>query len=366
MFLTEFSQLLGNDPIKNYLMRMVQKQAVANSLLFAGPDGIGKSLFAYVLAATLIGVDSHQKHKLETGNHPDVHIYRPEGKLSLHSIQSMRQLSEEVHLPPFEAPWKVFIIHEADRMLSSSSNALLKTFEEPSARTVIILLSDLPSALLPTIPSRCRTLHFQRIANKDIQAYLKQRYSFDGKQIDSIVMQSQGSLGRAIRLAEQGDSPIRKLLLDLLSNGRLATYRDFSEKIREICEHVETSKKQAELATKKDLYAPHKDSLSAVQQHVLEKELEGVVTLRFFNDVHAVFDIILSWYRDIHLLQEKGDPLRMMNPDYEEILLKIMSEKKTHSLEYVQKVCEEALLSLKRSTNFTICLENLFLKLDLI
>ncbi len=84
----------------------------------------------------------------------------------------MRQLSEEIYLPPYEANWKVFIIHDADRMLSYSANALLKTFEEPPPRTLIILLSRSQASLLPTIVSRCYTLHFQNLPSSLIQNFL--------------------------------------------------------------------------------------------------------------------------------------------------------------------------------------------------
>ncbi|MBF5058662.1 hypothetical protein [Candidatus Neptunochlamydia vexilliferae] len=70
-------------------------------------------------------------------------------------IEAIRTLIEEANLPPFESERKVFIIHEADRMLPSSSNALLKTLEEPPSFVTIILISAHPEALLPTITSRC-------------------------------------------------------------------------------------------------------------------------------------------------------------------------------------------------------------------
>ena len=136
-----FEDIVGNDQIKEYLKRMVEQRAVANSLLFAGPEGIGKSLFAHALAKMLLGSDSH----------PDLHVYRPEGKIGMHSIDSMRQFSEDVYLAPFQGQWKVFIIHDAERMLTYSANALLKTFEEPAKDALIILLSSAPAALLPTI-----------------------------------------------------------------------------------------------------------------------------------------------------------------------------------------------------------------------
>ncbi len=130
--ITSFSQLVGNDFVKSCLQRMLDKKAVGHALLFAGIDGIGKSLFAQAVAASLMleeDPDGKHRSKIEKGIHPDIHLYRPEGKLGLHSMQALRQMCEEVYLPPYEANCKVFIIHEADRMLSYSANALLKTLK---------------------------------------------------------------------------------------------------------------------------------------------------------------------------------------------------------------------------------------------
>lgn len=115
---TSFTDIIGNDEIKQQLERMLAKQEMGHALLFSGPEGVGKSLFAYAFAARLIqattrGLLEEQVHKLSLGQHPDIHIYHPEGKLGLHSIQTMRLFSEEVYFPPFEAAWKVFIIHDA-------------------------------------------------------------------------------------------------------------------------------------------------------------------------------------------------------------------------------------------------------------
>ena len=137
-----FKHILGNDQIKFFLSQTLKLGTVGNSLLFAGPDGVGKSLFAEAFAKALISQDdpkgSH-RDKIESGNHPDIRVYRPEGKIGMHSLGSMRQFTEEVYQSPFEAKFKVFIIHDADRMLPASSNALLKTFEEPLQNSIIIL-----------------------------------------------------------------------------------------------------------------------------------------------------------------------------------------------------------------------------------
>jgi DNA polymerase III delta prime subunit len=85
----------------------------------------------------------------------DIHTLEPP-----HTILSVRQMIEEVGLPPFESPCKIFIIHSAEEMLPAAANALLKTLEEPPLDTYIVLLTADPDRLLPTVVSRCRPISF--------------------------------------------------------------------------------------------------------------------------------------------------------------------------------------------------------------
>lgn len=361
----DFSQIIGNDSVKKQLNRMVSKRAVGHALCFAGPDGIGKSLFAWALAARIMAeYDAGKDHaqKIQSGQHPDIHVYRPEGKLGLHSIQSLRQLSEEVHMPPYEASWKAFIIHDADRMLSYSANALLKTFEEPPPRTVIILLTRSQAALMPTILSRCSTVHFHSLSDQQVEEFLKQRYALEDGARAKMAILAQGSLGRAVRLAEQGDGA-RTQLLNLLAQGPLGNYRVLKESVQTLSEQVEGVKKHAEESAKGELCQTPTDQLTATQRNTLEKELEGITALVLAQEAQALFEIILSWYRDLQVLLLGGSSSHLANPDYAEYLEQAVQRGEFLPLAQVQQAVEEAYLALQRSTSLAICLETLLLKL---
>lgn len=138
---------------ERYISNMLESGKVGNALLFAGPAGSGKRDAAYKLSKKLADT-------------LDIHIYRPQGKGAMHSISSMRELANEAYLVPNQSKHKVFLIEDADRMLKYSANALLKTFEEPPLDTLIILISNKPHRLLPTILSRCRTVHFAPVAKQ--------------------------------------------------------------------------------------------------------------------------------------------------------------------------------------------------------
>ncbi len=143
--------------MKEYLARLAKSPNSSLALLFAGFDKKIKEEMAIDFASKIL----KNEEKIKSKNHPDLHFLYPEGKLGLHTISSIRKLIDEVNFPPFEASHKIFIIHDADRMQPASANALLKTFEEPSKQTIILLLAPSPQDLIPTIVSRCRTLYFR-------------------------------------------------------------------------------------------------------------------------------------------------------------------------------------------------------------
>ncbi|MCB1180873.1 MAG: hypothetical protein KDK55_02465 [Chlamydiia bacterium] len=128
--------------------RMIEKQRVPHALLFTGSFEANNAALDF--AKRLLHI--------KTETHPDLHLYRPDEKSGLHSISNIRALIEEVALFPYSAAWKVFLIFDADKMLPTGSHALLKTLEEPTPHTVIILTAMAKDQLLPTIRSRTQEI----------------------------------------------------------------------------------------------------------------------------------------------------------------------------------------------------------------
>lgn len=366
---TSFSQIIGNEEIKRRLIRMIANNSLGPALLFSGTDGIGKGLFAWVLAAEVMAAEDPihaEKHlfKMSCGSHPDVHLFRPEGKLGLHSIQSLRNLCEEVHLPPYEASRKFLIIHDAERMLSVSANALLKTFEEPPPRTVIILISSCQASLLPTIISRCSHFHFQPISDEAIKGFLKEKYQLEDSSYAPIIRLAGGSIGHAVKLSEKGSDSIRHRLLHFLAGGGNHNYPMLQEVVQSIAGQVETKKKQVEEITRKELYTVPTNQISAQQQQVLEKELEGVVALVLMEEARTIFSYILSWHRDLQLLLLGGSFSQLDNPDFAASLEQIVQRGNIQSLDTVLQAVKDGDLALQRSTSLAHCLENILLAIE--
>lgn len=363
-----FPEIFGNDPIKRHLSRLIEKNSVGHSLLFSGPAGVGKSLFAEEFAKKLLSrndpTGSHL-HKLKAGTHPDLHFYRPEGKIGMHSLASMRALSEEVYLPPYEAERKVFIIYHADRMLSYSANALLKTFEEPSPETVILLLSSSPELLLPTILSRCSIFRFHALHDEEMISLLMLKKQLPLEQATRIANLSQGSVAKALRFCQGTEDPLRTLAFEMLANGKFESYSSLAAKAKEIAELIEGSLKQVESEAREELFKGYCDKPTATQKEELEKEIDGIVAMRLRHEAESFFDILLTWNRDLHLLQLKGNHRFLYNGDRFEELQKALRNP-IIPVEDLLEAVKSTKLSLARSTPLHLCLENLFLRLKML
>ncbi len=153
-----FEFLGAHVAVKDYLSKAVSENKLPHALLLTGKDQKKKEDLVHVLAAHLLKTNVE---RIQRGAHPDFYSVRPEGKAGMHAIDSLRILIDEVHNTPFEGVGKVFVLHEADRMQPACSNALLKTLEEPNLDTTLILLTERPSEILPTIRSRTAILSLE-------------------------------------------------------------------------------------------------------------------------------------------------------------------------------------------------------------
>lgn len=317
--------LIGNQPTKILIERMCKDRHVPSTLLFAGPDGVGKGLFALNLVASLMGGD--HARKIAQGSHPDVHIYHPEGKNGLHSISSMRQLIEEMQFPPFEAPCKAFIVHDADRMLPTASNALLKTFEEPASDSTIILLSHEPEALLPTIVSRCRKIPFFPIEEEEMVRFIEEKWSKPPEEAKRIAFLAQGSLSKAEFLILQKSDVKTELLHRLLSHS--LNHSVFLKTLEELEEHLNFS-----------------------------QEEEGESASQRLKQMDALFEEIFYWYRDLHLKAHQADPRYLFHHT------PMTNPRALPSLEKVFTLLAQCRLAVQRSIKLRVALEHFFLQLS--
>jgi DNA polymerase-3 subunit delta' len=143
-----------------------------HALLLQGPAGVGKERFAAALAAALLC--SERKARLEAcgacpecaltraGSHPDLHwLQRPADRKSI-SVDQVRELAERLAMTSMRRGRRIAVVSPAHAMTPNAQNALLKTLEEPAPETLLMLVSSRPSAILPTLRSRCQRIEFAR------------------------------------------------------------------------------------------------------------------------------------------------------------------------------------------------------------
>ena len=363
------SHLVGNRHVAGYLKRMLDTGRVGNSLLFAGPSGVGKSLFAHAVAKALVTQnDPEGTHalKVDRHNHPDIRVLLPVGKLGMHNMETIRLFNRDVSEAPYESAWKVFIIHDDDRMLPYSANALLKTFEEPPTTSVIILISSAPEQLLPTVLSRCRRVAFQPVASEEIATLLQKDHNKSREEALVIAAQARGSVGAALHIAKAGPDPRRALLLKMLSQGRFTGFQELKTVVKELTTLVADDKQRCEAEQRQQLSSEVIKNLSAVQREAVEKEIEGAVAMRYQEQVSDLLDIILTWYRDMHLSHLGGDETLLFHPDFHRQTEQALQRGLLLPMAIVDEIVEKTKLSIERSTPLAPSLENLFLSLNML
>jgi DNA polymerase-3 subunit delta' len=335
----DFSDILGNDHIKKRLSSLLEKNSLSNALLFAGPSGVGKFSFAKKLAYHLMYPHhcENNKKKIENNNHPDLHIYEPCGKTSMHLIASIRDLISEVHISAFEAVVKVFIIKDASRMHPISFNALLKTLEEPTFDSYIILLTDNADEILPTITSRCFKLNFHSISIDEISLFLQNKFNKNPIEALAIAKISNGSIKLAKELVDDENYlKKRDFLINILLKKNIYNYLDFSNSLDEL-----------------DLF------------YSTDKISEDKKITNIKKEINLLFDKIFYFFRDLYILKEKIDEKNIFFFDKLEDLKKIDVSNIT-SIEIINNELEKSKLAISRNIKLKVALENFFLAINFI
>ncbi len=239
------TRLVGHGAAQATLARAAESGRLAHAWLFSGPEGVGKASLAYRFARHLLSGDmgegaeglnglgqdpNSRVFRLIAGDaHPDVlTIRRPEaGEGSGRGakrpqdlpIDQIRKIPAFLSLAASEGGWRVVIVDEADRLNRNSSNALLKVLEEPPDRTLLVLITEMPGRLMPTIRSRCRRLALERLSTADMAAWLESSgLEITGTDKDRLIDLVNGSPGRLVKLIEQDALATARVLDSLLSN----------------------------------------------------------------------------------------------------------------------------------------------------
>ena len=196
-----FNEVVGQDIITRTLKKAIENDQLAQSLLFCGPRGVGKTTCARILAKKINNFNS------SNSNNHSYNIFELDAA-SNNSVDDIRNLTEQVRVPPQIGNFKVFIIDEAHMLTTSAFNAFLKTLEEPPSHAIFILATTEKNKIIPTILSRCQIYDFKRIKIKDIVKVLesvsnKQNISFEVEALNLIAEKADGAIRDALSLFDQ-------------------------------------------------------------------------------------------------------------------------------------------------------------------
>jgi len=208
-------RVYGHEWAQKLLRAAILAQRTSHAYLFTGPDHVGKTTLARAFAQALTCDSPHQQglgacgqcrscRLAATQSHPDHRFISPDkGQIR---VDAIRDLIREANLSPVEGRFKVFIVRSFDQANLSAANALLKTLEEPSNTTRILLTSSQSASLLPTITSRCQILHLRPLPPEIVAQALEERWQVPADKAKLLAGLSGGRLGWAAEMATDPDS----------------------------------------------------------------------------------------------------------------------------------------------------------------
>ena len=316
-------EVVGQKRLVGMFDNILEEGRLVNSYLLKGPKGIGKKNFALYMAAKILCEENKacgkcfSCRKIENNNHPDLILFSKGDDTIL--VKDIEDIIERINVKPYEGDKKVVIIENIENMRIEAQNKFLKTLEEPSDDTIIILTANHLNTVLETIISRCQLFTLQRAENEEIERYLMQKgvNSYRAKAISKL---SDGILGNALKYLNKDYTELREQTIDI-----------------------------------------------ATKIHKLDG-FELLELANFFVDnkerIVDILDIMAYWFRDVLMYKLMLNRDALINEDYSDI---IINESKLLSLNKIYKIIDnisEAKRKLNFNSNFQLTFEAMLLNIQ--
>ena len=332
-----FSGILCQERAVEFLKRVISRGKIPHAYLFAGIPGIGKATTALALTEA---INCRQQiegegcaqcpscRQIVGGNFPDLHMIEPDGQNI--KIEQIRDLNRTLAFKPLSGKYRVSIIRQAETMTDEAANSLLKTLEEPPQNNILILNVTEPQALFPTIVSRCQKVLFRPIPVGAIADWLTVHQALEKEKATVLAKISEGSLGRALRMCDEGFFKMRKeSLYDLIQLPDL------------------TSEQTMEKAL----------------QYARKEKKGGVDTGNGGADLFDLLSIWKSWYRDLLLVKLECPSNLLINVDFSRKLQKMSRHTNIEGLMESFFILDQSQRDLLQNRNLDLMMENTLLSL---
>jgi len=197
-----FKDVVGQQAITNTLLNAIETNHLASALLFTGPRGVGKTTCARILARKI-----NQPGYDDPNEDFAFNVFELDAA-SNNSVDDIRNLIDQVRIPPQTGQYKVYIIDEVHMLSSAAFNAFLKTLEEPPKHAIFILATTEKHKIIPTILSRCQIFDFKRITVKDAKEHLaevaqSQGVQFEDDALHIIAQKADGAMRDALSIFDR-------------------------------------------------------------------------------------------------------------------------------------------------------------------
>src|SRR5207253_8804621 len=270
------------------LLRAALSDGPAHAYLLHGPPGVGKRVAATAFAGELLG----DADRVARGAHPDLYVLEPVGDQI--RIDDIRELRRDLHMRPFEAERRVYLVYSAETMNEDAADALRKDLEEPPPYAVIVLVADDLGPLPETIRSRCQLVPFTRLSERAIREEIDARApGLAPDEAAALARLAAGRLDRAARLLDPESARRREALLEVARS----VYSDpefepgdAAQRILEGARERAAEAKGAAEAELETLDLPTREAEQRVRRAARGAEREELL---------ASLEELASWYRDL-------------------------------------------------------------------